>query len=118
MGEGQTKGTLMATELQRIEEKLDRMLDEQAKYRADIQQLHGWAVEHRAALFGNGQPGLKADVQKAKIDLDILQRRCLSSEGCRAPSLAKRTAFGVVQTVVATAILAVVGWLLGIFKMH
>lgn len=70
-------------------------------------QIERDVTELRTEIFGNGGIGLKVRVQK-------IEDTCAS---IFAP-LWKKMLFGVLQTVIAAMVLAIIAWEMGMFKTH
>ncbi|MDD4888886.1 MAG: hypothetical protein PHU85_03065 [Phycisphaerae bacterium] len=93
---------MMAEDLKAIHEKLDQIILWQNAHTVEHRTVDRDMEEYRETLFGNGRPGLKADVQSIKQTCD--------AKTCASPIRQAIIDMGV--KVLAGAILMFIGWLL------
>jgi hypothetical protein len=101
---------------QRIETKLDELLTASARMTAAGENRQRMIDEHHEALFGNGKPGIKADVQTLKDTVFGIKEFCASTH--KPCSVWSRIWPPVVSTILAAVLLTVAAFAMGMWRLH
>jgi hypothetical protein len=109
-------GMAMSDWQERIEDKLDRLLEAGARQAESGAARQRAIDEHSVTLYGNGHPGLKDRVlalEGVARDVGEIRAACAKNHAAGPWSKIWPT---VVSTVLAAAILAVIAFAMGLWK--